>query len=401
MQFKLLNFHKFIGNFATSLVGTFIPLMIYKATGDLRLAVLFIFGQCLCRLLSNHIFKKFYSKYPQLTLILRVIPLLIYNIALIFLERSMLLCIILVTISYGVGLSFKNNANGIILNYSSRKKSTKKLTFTRIVDALSAIIACVAGGVFIDWNQTALIIFSLSLYIASVLPLFVYYLINKGKEGFNKDFISNAAVEYDKDPDLKLKRKSIAKYFITQYLLFFAIFCVIDTFTNMYTLYIFVNTPTFAMAGYLTAMFQLANLFGVLFISLLSKKFDYNSLNFVFGLICAVPLAVIPFIQNYIGIYALIFVFGFSYAICSYFMMNSLMTKCKIINATNNALLARQDGIILGQMVAPVLVMIFNNITPVFFVMVGAMIIYAIYTKIVEEKMRKKLVDYLENNEIE
>jgi zinc transporter ZupT len=77
------------------------------------------------------------------------------------------------------------------------------------------------------------------------------------------------------------------------------------------------------------------------------------------------------------------------------------MTKCKIINATNNALLARQDGIIYGQMVAPVLVMIFNNVLPVFFVMVAAIIVYAIYTNIVEEKMRKKLVDYLENNEIE
>lgn len=401
MQFRLLNIHKFIGNFATSLVGTFIPLMIYKATGSLRLAVLFLFGQCLCRLLSNHIFKKLYNKYPQLTLILRVIPLLIYNICLIFLENSMLLCIILITVTYGISLSFKNNANGIILNYSSRKKSTKKLTLTRIIDALSAIVACVAGGLFIDWNQTALIIFSLSLYIASVLPLVIYYLVNKGKEGFNRDFTSNAAVEYDKDPELKQKRKNMVKYFIVQYVLFFAIFCVIDTFTNMYTLHIFVNSPTFAMAGYLTAMFQLANLFGVLFVGFIGKKFDFKSLNFIFGLVCAVPLGIIPFIQNYIGIYALIFIFGFSYAICSYFMMNSLMTKCKIINATNSALLARQDGIIYGQMVAPILVMIFNSITPVFFVMVAAMIVYSIYTNIVEEKMRKKLVNYLENNEIE
>ena len=30
MQFKLLNIHKFVGNFATTLVGTFIPLIISK-----------------------------------------------------------------------------------------------------------------------------------------------------------------------------------------------------------------------------------------------------------------------------------------------------------------------------------------------------------------------------------
>ena len=159
MQFKLLNIHKFVGNFATTLVGTFIPLIIYNATGSLRLAVLFLFGQNLCRLLANHIFKKMYNRYPQLTLMLRVLPLLIYNISLIFLEDFLVLGIILVTISYGVSLSFKNNADGVLLNYTSKKKSGKNIVLTRVVESISAIVACVTGGLFIDWNQTALIIF--------------------------------------------------------------------------------------------------------------------------------------------------------------------------------------------------------------------------------------------------
>ena len=33
--------------------------------------------------------------------------------------------------------------------------------------------------------------------------------------------------------------------------------------------------------------------------------------------------------------------------------------------------------------------------------MVAALVVYSIYTQIVEEKLRKKLVNYLENNEIE
>ena len=68
------------------------------------------------------------------------------------------------------------------------------------------------------------------------------------------------------------------------------------------------------------------------------------------------------------------------------------MTKCKLISATNKALLARQDGIIAGQMVTPVIVIIFNTITPVFFVMVAALIVYSIYTQIVEEKMRNQIL---------
>lgn len=401
MQFKLLNIHKFVGSFATTLVGTFIPLIIYNATGSLRLAVLFLFGQNLCRLLANHIFKKMYGRYPQLTLMLRVLPLLIYNISLIFLEDFLVLGIILVTISYGVNLSFKNNADGVLLNYTSKKKTGKNIVLTRVVESISAIVACVTGGLFIDWNQTALIIFSLSLYIVSVLPLFIYFFVNKSKSGFNRDFTSNAAVEYDKDPALRQKRKSMVKTFILQYFLFYTIFCVIDLFTNMYTLHLFIDVPTFAKAGYLTAMFQVANLIGNLVVGLFAKKADLNTLNSIFGVVCALPLGIIPFIQNYAAVYALIFVFGFAYSICSFFMMDSLMVKSKFISATNKTLLARQDGIIVGQMITPIVVIIFNSVLPVFFLMVAALFVYSIYTNIVENKLRKKLVDYLENNEIE
>ena len=70
--------------------------------------------------------------------------------------------------------------------------------------------------------------------------------------------------------------------------LFYAIFCVIDVFTNMYTLHVFITSPTFTMAGYLTAMFQAANLLGILFVGFVGKKFDFKNLNFVFGLICVI-----------------------------------------------------------------------------------------------------------------
>lgn len=401
MQIKLLNFHKLIGNFATSLVGTFIPLMIYKATGSIRLAVLFLFGQCLCRLISNHIFRKFFIKYPQVALLTRTIPLLVYNIALLFLQEFMVVSIILITISYGVGLSFKNNASGVLFNYSTQNKTSKNLAFTRIVESISAIIACVAGGLFIDWNQTALIIFSLCLYIVSVLPLFIYFIFNKAKIGFNKDFTSNAAIAYDQDPELKQKRKNIVKQFANHFFMFYALFCIIDYFTNMYTLHVFISLPTFAMAGYMSAMFQVTKLLSLLLVDSISKKFDLKKVNFVFAIIGAIPVAVIPFIQSYVSIYILIGIFGFSYEVCSYFMMNSLLTKCKLVSGANRALFARQDGINVGQMVTPLCVIIFNSITPVFFVMAGGLIAYAVYTLIVEERLRRKLVNYLENNEIE
>ena len=313
----------------------------------------------------------------------------------------MVVGIIVVTISYGMNLAFKNNANGVLLNYTSRKKSSKKLTSTRIVEALSAIVAAIAGGLFIDWNQTLLIIFSMVLYIISVLPLFVFFITNKGKKGFNKDFTSNAAIEYDKDPELKLKRKRLVRKFVTRFLLFYAIFCVVDNFTTMYSLHLFVSVPTFAQAGYLSAVFQFANLVGVMFVEWISKKMDLKVANFIFAIICAIPLGIMPFIQNYALLYTLIFIFGFAYSICSYFMINSLLTKCKIISATNRSLLARQDGAMIGKAITPLVILIGGIITPVFFAMMVGLVIYSIYSTIAEERMRKELVDYIENNEIE
>jgi hypothetical protein len=77
------------------------------------------------------------------------------------------------------------------------------------------------------------------------------------------------------------------------------------------------------------------------------------------------------------------------------------MEKCKIISATNKALVARQDGIMVGYMLNPIIVIMCGQIVPIFFVMVGAMIFYSAYTLIVETRLRSKLVNYVENNEIE
>ena len=95
------------------------------------------------------------------------------------------------------------------------------------------------------------------------------------------------------------------------------------------------------------------------------------------------------------------FVFGATYTICSYFMIDSIMNKCKYISATNKMLISRQDGIMAGQMLSALVVVASGQILPVFFVMSAGLIIYAIYTFVIEEKLRRKLVDYLENNEIE
>ena len=58
---------------------------------------------------------------------LRVIPLLIYNISLIFLEKFIIPGLIIIIISYGMNISIKHNATSILLNYASKNKTSKNI----------------------------------------------------------------------------------------------------------------------------------------------------------------------------------------------------------------------------------------------------------------------------------
>ena len=79
----------------------------------------------------------------------------------------------------------------------------------------------------------------------------------------------------------------------------------------------------------------------------------------------------------------------------------SLITRSRIIGVANGALLARQDGLMAGQMISSLFVMCVGSIMPVFYFMMIAMVVFAIYFPISEEIMRKKMVNFLQNNEIE
>lgn len=402
MQFKLLNFHKFLSVFATNLVGAFIPLIIYKSTNSIVLAMLYLFSQCLSRLLCNHIFKNLYVKYPQLFLMLRIIPLTIYNIFLLFIEKYMVVSLIFITICYGMNLSFKNNANEILFNYSSgQKKSGAKLAFTRLLENISVVVSSLAGGLFLDFNKTALILISLSLYFVSVVPIFIYFIVNRKSTGFNKDFVSNAVLAYKDDEVMSKKSRKMGKELIISYFFMYMIFCVIDNFTNMYNLHLFIDNPTFTKAGYITAMFYFAKMIGLFSVQYLVKKFDVYIVSCVSVILNGFAILAIPYISNNIIIAILFIIFGFTYEVTSYNMMNSLMAKSRIAGVANSVLLARQDGIMIGQMISSLFVMCVGSIMPVFYLMLFAMIAFAIYFPLREEKMRKNLVNFLQNNEIE
>jgi hypothetical protein len=164
----------------------------------------------------------------------------------------------------------------------------------------------------------------------------------------------------------------------------------------------FLQNPTFTKAGYITAIFNFAKMIGLFSVEFINKKLDFNKTISAISIVLGLTLVGIPFISSSIVNYLLYFIFGFAYEVLSYFMMQALMAKSRIIGATNAALLARQDGIMVGQMLSSLIIIICGgNIVVSFFFMLAMMIVFAIYMPVSEEKLRKKMVNFLQNNEIE
>ena len=180
----------------------------------------------------------------------------------------------------------------------------------------------------------------------------------------------------------------------------YTIFCVIDSFTNMYNINAFINNPTFTKAGYITSLFYLSKLVALLCVPLISKKLNIYIFTSILSVLTGVSIVVLPYIDNAIIVPILFSIYGFGYSTASYYMMNSIMTKTRILGINNESLVASQDGIVSGTILASLFVISVNSILPVFYFMLCAMIVFAIYFPWIEEKMRKQMVDYLNDNKV-
>ena len=111
MQLKLLNFHKILSSFATNIVGAFVALIIYQACGSFTYSFLWLVGDHTLRIIYNACLYKFYTKYPQLALLLRIVPILISTLSVLLLDVSLIAGVLLILFFHPMTISyiFKNS----------------------------------------------------------------------------------------------------------------------------------------------------------------------------------------------------------------------------------------------------------------------------------------------------
>lgn len=401
-QLKLLNFHKMIANFANNLVGAFVGLIVYQTTNSLPLAIAYFVLDNLIKLIFVLCLRKLYGKYPQLFLLLRIIPITLYNVFIFVLDYNFIVALIGIVIFKGMDNALNGLSKEIIFNYASltKKQDNSSIGITRLFEQIGTIIALLVGGFLLDFNKTLVLGISLTIYLISVIPLVKFYIKSRKQKTFNKDATSNAVSTLSKTDELKKESKRLSKQMLIRYYVSYFCFAFVDLLTTTYALYVFTQQGEFSTAGILNAVYNSFYAIGFYLADIINEKKDTTKIVSVAGIVIALCLVLLPFIpinELFIVVCIVYGLIAFCSTFLSLFCLDRLLTKSRIMGCSNKALFTREiacdSAYCIGYAFG------FLGLLGIFFGAAFFMFSSAFVIPINEEKTRQHLVDYLQNNE--
>ena len=409
MQLKYLNFYKIISQFATNIVGAFVPLLIFQATGSLVYTFIYVLCELSMRIILNACFFKLFKKYPQIMLLLRVFPVLIYSLCIFLLDYNLVLGVVLVGFFYAMSFSFKEIPMEIVFNYSSLNgtdSQSKGLGASRMFEQAGLLISIVLGGLFIEkLGKTIPIIIAIVSYLISIIPLVMYYVKEKSNPLFNKDAVSNAVEAFGDSKVKTLQEKNIKKKVLRNIFWSYFLSSAPDEVTTMFMIFLFAKNPNaYSLAGYMQATMWFAYGIGCLFTEKYADKHDLTKA-FIISVCAVTALTIIlPFtvIYNVPGLAILVFaIMGFFYGIISSYQINSLFAKTRIMGISNDGLYVRAMGYCTARVPGFIIAMFGISCLPFAIWACGAIHLNATYLNPrLDENNRSLIVDYLQNNKM-
>lgn len=402
-QLKLLNFHKMIANFANNLVGAFVSLIIFQTTGKLALSIAYLVINHVLRLIFTLALKNLYGKYPQLFLLLRIIPITLYNIFIFILDYNIVAGVIGICIFVALDNALNGLSKEIIFNYASlTQKSQDKSSIgnTRLFEQIGKIVALLVGGYLLDLNKTLVVILSICIYGISVIPLVMFYIRSRNQKTFNKDATSNAITTLNKKDELKMESHRLTKKMLITYFIVYFSFAFVDILTTTYNLYVFKENGQFTTAGVLTAVFDCFYALGFFVADKVNSRKDITIFVSFASALIAMSVILLPFVDVnslFILICGLYGIIAFLYPFMSLFVLDRMLLKSRIMGCSNRALYMRETGCVTCYIVG--YAMGFAGLLAIFIAIAVMMFSSSAIIPICEEKTRKNLVDYLQNNE--
>lgn len=407
MQMKYLQIHKLLSNFAQELVGAFIPLILYKETGNLTLSISYYILQRVVLLIFDMTLRNKYQAKPQLFLLLRIIPMLLYYIFILLINVNVWVACIGILIFSGISDSFKYIPTDTVYNYNSLNSGSNTLGFTKVIERLGVVGAQVMGALFLDNLQTyILIIVSLSIYLISTLPLFISYIKYRGNSAFNVEGISNAQAQFSHNEEKMKKSKVISKKIFILYVISYMLFCMCDLNMSIFGLFLYVKVDKYYIVGILSIIYYAIQIPFNSLVGKIDQKKDLlpyvvisSIASGLFTVVIGLIMATSSFTTTHIIIcMALFAVMGTMYPFVTIFYFDRMLLKSKILGKSNEMIVAREFSGTLAQLLS-VVPGLGGSFIAIFIVMGVSFMIGGITLPIVEEKTRKYLVNYLQNNQ--
>jgi len=406
MQFKLLNYYKIISKVASNLVGAFVPLIVYEATQSLIFAGLYMLLKQVFRLLCGIIMRKHIQNHPEIFLMLRIFVIAAYCISLTFVAEYVLVGCLCVALFAGIDTSFQMIAEETLFNYSSSKNmDSKKIAATRIFGELGYFAGVIVGGLILDVNPIVVYIIAVVVYVISICPLLIFYIHNRRSPSFNKEYVSNIS-EYVSKSDKKLpKIKYLSLMIMISYAIIYFCYSAADTIFGVFNVGMFIEGDiSYANVSVFILIYETFLLIGNLIVGYIDKKFDLlNVVRISCYVICA-SFVGMCFIKNVVILYILFALFGLFYASICCFVLQRFVQKARIIGQSNNAFMVREAANCTGYTVAYIVLMILIllEVSIFYFLLYCAamLLITSFVIPVLEEKTRKLLVDFVEDNEI-
>lgn len=335
MEFKYFSFYKSISNFATNLVGIFLPLLVYEYTGLFYVAIIYYIAQYILNIVFANLLKSHIYSKPQLLLLIRIIPFVLYSVCIMLLEVNVILMAIPLCICYSLNVAMSVPCEEIILNYSSEENYSEHLGISDFLTYLFASLSIVAGGFILDnINPIVLTLISVTLYTISLVPLIIFYLKNRHKTNFNKELTTNA-VELDKNHLNKHKTKHtlILRYCVTLGL----IFCI-DASYALVSLLVYTKFELFTISAIIYGLSDL--LYGVssLVIGKWNEIKDLGEEAKYAAILSAILIVIIPFLDNQIILMLIVCALSIIEPIIIVFVSDKMIQKTRVVGVSNSAL---------------------------------------------------------------
>jgi hypothetical protein len=346
--------HKIFNAMADCILKVFLPLIIFKATGQILNAFIFLSIYYVLVCVSDFIFKKLLIKYSLICVILHIIPTIaIQFVATLCNLNSIYIVVLLAVLTCLSSSLYSIPINFIFLQYDKNANATKMEIGTNV--GKFAFIIC--SGFIIDSGLEssiiALVIVGTVIYILSVIPLI-----------FNYKEIKN--VVKDKS-NITFKDDSSYKDFYIWHIFYGAVQCFLDDLVPIYLFSKSIQYSTITMvAGGVEIIKIGCNILGGRLLKMKHPKIIL-SIMMILNTIC---LSTMLLIDNKIFIIIL-------YCICT--SLHPLMfiplfkIYCERIKRDKNVSLslAYRDTLIYSlRPVLPMLLIIFESFVPMIFLSV-------------------------------